>query len=61
MRAQLNEAMKAVIPDPDLQKKALEMGMAMRSSTPEKMTERMKADMAKWGAVIEKAGIPKHD
>jgi tripartite-type tricarboxylate transporter receptor subunit TctC len=53
--------MKAVIPDPDLQKKALEMGMAMRSSTPEKMTERMKADMAKWGAVIEKAGIPKHD
>ena len=59
--AALNDAMKAVIPDPDLQKKALEMGMAMRASTPEKMTERMKADIAKWGAVIEKAGIPKHD
>ena len=59
--AALNDAMKAVIPDADLQRKALEMGMAMRASSPEKMTERMKADMAKWGAVIEKAGIPKHD
>jgi tripartite-type tricarboxylate transporter receptor subunit TctC len=59
--AALNQAMTAVIPDPDLQRKSLEMGMAMRSSTPEKMTERMKADIAKWGAVIEKAGIPKHD
>jgi tripartite-type tricarboxylate transporter receptor subunit TctC len=59
--ATLHDAMTAVIPDADLQRKSLEMGMAMRSSTPEKMTERMKADMAKWGAVIEKAGIPKHD
>ena len=37
------------------------MGMAMRWSTPEDMTARMKADIAKWGAVIEKAGIPKRD
>ncbi len=37
------------------------MGMAMRWSTPEAMTARLKADIAKWGAVIEKAGIPKHD
>jgi tripartite-type tricarboxylate transporter receptor subunit TctC len=59
--ATLNEAMKAVIPDADLQRKALGMGMAMRASTPEKMTERMKADIAKWGAVIDKAGIAKHD
>ena len=33
------------------------MGMAMRWSTPEDMTARMKADIAKWGAVIAKAGI----
>ena len=59
--AKLNEAMTAVIPDADLQRKSLEMGMAMRASTPEKMTERMKADIAKWGAVIEKAGIAKRD
>ncbi len=59
--ATLNAAMKDVIPDPDLQRKAAQMGMAMRSSTPEAMTARMKADIAKWGAVIEKAGIPKRD
>jgi tripartite-type tricarboxylate transporter receptor subunit TctC len=37
------------------------MGMAMRASTPDEMTARMKADIAKWGAVIATAGIAKHD
>jgi putative tricarboxylic transport membrane protein len=59
--ATLNAAMKDVIPDPAVQAKASQMGMEMRASTPEEMTARMKADIAKWGAVIEKAGIPKHD
>jgi tripartite-type tricarboxylate transporter receptor subunit TctC len=59
--ATLNAAMKDVIPGPDVQSKSAQMGMAMRWSTPEDMTARMKADIAKWGAVIEKAGIPKHD
>jgi tripartite-type tricarboxylate transporter receptor subunit TctC len=59
--ATLNGAMKEVIPDSDIQAKAQEMGMAMRWSTPEDMTARMTADIAKWGAVIEKAGIPKGD
>jgi hypothetical protein len=35
--------------------------MEMRASTPEAMTERMKRDIAKWTAVIEKAGIPKRE
>ncbi len=59
--ATLNQAMRDVIPDPGVQAKATQMGMAMRASTPEEMTERLKADIAKWGAVIQKAGIPKHD
>jgi tripartite-type tricarboxylate transporter receptor subunit TctC len=59
--ATLNEAMKEAIPDPDLQRKAAQMGMAMRASTPDQMTARMKADIAKWGAVIDKAGIAKRD
>jgi tripartite-type tricarboxylate transporter receptor subunit TctC len=59
--ATLNAAMKAVIPDADVQAKASKMGMAMQASTPVEMTERLKADTAKWGAVIEQAGIPKHD
>jgi tripartite-type tricarboxylate transporter receptor subunit TctC len=59
--ATLNRAMKDVIPTPDVQDKATLMGMAMRWSTPEAMTARMKADIAKWGVVIEKAGIARRD
>ncbi|HTV34845.1 MAG TPA: tripartite tricarboxylate transporter substrate-binding protein [Xanthobacteraceae bacterium] len=59
--ATLNEAMKDVIPDPDIQNKAKAMGMEMRWSTPADMTARMKADIAKWSAVIAAAGIPKRD
>jgi tripartite-type tricarboxylate transporter receptor subunit TctC len=57
----LNAAMKDVIPGPEVQSKSSQMGMEMRWSTPEEMTARMKADIAKWGAVIAKAGIAKHD
>jgi tripartite-type tricarboxylate transporter receptor subunit TctC len=59
--ATLNAAMKAVIPDPAIQSRAAEMGMEMRWSTPEDMTARMKADIAKWGAVIAAAHITKRD
>jgi tripartite-type tricarboxylate transporter receptor subunit TctC len=59
--ATLNKAMKDVIPGPDIQSKSKQMGMEMRASTPEAMTARMKADIAKWGAVIEQAGIAKRD
>jgi tripartite-type tricarboxylate transporter receptor subunit TctC len=57
----LGAAMRAVIPDSDVQSKAAQMGMAMKASSPEQMTARMKADIAKWGAVIAKAHIAKHD
>jgi tripartite-type tricarboxylate transporter receptor subunit TctC len=59
--ATLNRAVKEVMPSPDMQGRAQEMGMAMRWSTPEEMTARMTADIAKWGSVIEKAGIAKRD
>jgi tripartite-type tricarboxylate transporter receptor subunit TctC len=59
--ATLNAAMKDVIPTSDVQGKSAQMGMEMRWSTPDDMTARMKSDIAKWGSVIEKAGIPKHD
>jgi tripartite-type tricarboxylate transporter receptor subunit TctC len=57
----LNQAMKDVIPSPEVQAKSSQMGMAMRWSTPDEMTARMTADIAKWGAVIEQAGIAKRD
>ena len=59
--ATLNKAVKEVIPSSDIQTRSTQMGMAMRWSTPEEMTARMKADMSKWSAVIEKAGIAKRD
>ena len=59
--ATLNAAMKEVIAEPAMQSRANQMGMAMRWSTADDMTARMKADIAKWGSVIDKAGIPKHD
>jgi tripartite-type tricarboxylate transporter receptor subunit TctC len=59
--ATLNRAMQEVIPGPDVQSKSQQMGMEMRASTPQEMTARMKADIAKWGAVIAQAGIPKRD
>jgi len=59
--ATLNTAMREVIPDSDIQSKAGQMGMAMRASTPDAMTARMQADIAKWSAVIAAAGIPKRN
>jgi tripartite-type tricarboxylate transporter receptor subunit TctC len=52
------EIQKAVA-SPDVQKELQALGMVARSSTPEQMTQRMTSDMAKWKAVIDKAGIPK--
>jgi tripartite-type tricarboxylate transporter receptor subunit TctC len=59
--ATLSQAMKDVIPDPEIQARAKGMGMEMRWSTPDDMTARMKSDISRWGAVIAKAGIQKHD
>jgi tripartite-type tricarboxylate transporter receptor subunit TctC len=57
----LTQAINDVISKPDVQEKARSLGMEMRGSTPEQMTARLKDDIAKWSAVIEKAGIPKRD
>jgi tripartite-type tricarboxylate transporter receptor subunit TctC len=57
----LNQAVKDAISLPDIQTRAAEMGMAMRASTPAEMTARMKSDLSKWSAVIDKAGIAKRD
>ena len=57
----LTRAINQVLPVGDVQEKASKLGMEMRGSTPEAMTQRMRSDIAKWAAVIEKAGIPKRD
>jgi putative tricarboxylic transport membrane protein len=55
----LNGALRAVLADPELKKRALELGIDTKASSPAEIDARMKADIAKWGAVITKAGIAK--
>jgi tripartite-type tricarboxylate transporter receptor subunit TctC len=50
-----------VLPLPDVQEKSQNLGMDMHGSKPADMDRRMKDDIAKWSAVIDKAGIPKRD
>lgn len=57
--ATLNKALNEVLADPEVRKKALELGIDARGSTPQEIQDRLKADIVKWGQVIEKAGIEK--
>jgi tripartite-type tricarboxylate transporter receptor subunit TctC len=59
--ATLARAINAALPLADVQEKSRRLGMEMRASTPDEMTGRLKNDIAKWSAVIEKAGIAKRD
>jgi tripartite-type tricarboxylate transporter receptor subunit TctC len=55
----VNAALHEVLADPALKKRALDLGIDARASTPAELDARMRADIAKWGAVIAKAHIPK--
>jgi tripartite-type tricarboxylate transporter receptor subunit TctC len=55
----LNQYINAALSDPALQATASALGMDARGSTPQEMRDRMAADIKKWAAVIDKAGIPK--
>jgi tripartite-type tricarboxylate transporter receptor subunit TctC len=53
----LNSALRDVLAEPALKKRALEMGIDLKASTPAEAHARLTGDIKKWGAVIEKAGI----
>jgi tripartite-type tricarboxylate transporter receptor subunit TctC len=55
----LSKEIREALKSPDIQAKALQFGLDARGTTPEEMQARMRADIAKWGAVIEKAGLEK--
>ena len=55
----LNREIVAALKLPDVQAKALQFGLDARGTSPEEMQARMIADIAKWAAVIEKAGLEK--
>jgi tripartite-type tricarboxylate transporter receptor subunit TctC len=55
----LNDALKEILADADVKKRMLDLGIEARASTPQQISDRLKADIEKWGKVIDKAGIPK--
>lgn len=57
--ATLNKAIVTVLSAPETRARMLELGIEAKSSTPEEIEERLKADIAKWSAIIRKAGIEK--
>jgi len=55
----LNTALREVLDMPDLKKRALDLGIEAKASSPEEILDRLKADIDKWSKVIEQAGIAK--
>jgi tripartite-type tricarboxylate transporter receptor subunit TctC len=55
----LNAALREVLADPELKKRALDLGIDAEASTPGEIDARMKSDIAKWTKVIDDAHIPK--
>jgi tripartite-type tricarboxylate transporter receptor subunit TctC len=55
----LNAVMVEVLAEPETKKRMLEIGVESRGGTPAEALKRLTDDIAKWTAVINKAGIEK--
>ena len=55
----LNAALREVLDAPELKKRALELGIEAKASSPEEILARLKGDIDKWAKVIDRAGIAK--
>src|SRR5579864_5387246 len=55
----LNDALQEILSDADIKAKMLTLGIEAKAGTPEAIEDRLKSDIDKWRAVIEKAHIPK--
>jgi tripartite-type tricarboxylate transporter receptor subunit TctC len=55
----LNKAMREALAIPEVKARYAELGVEARASAPDEVLGRLKNDIVKWGAVIEKAGIRK--
>ena len=53
----LNAAMKDVLADPVIVKRALDLGVEMAGSTPQELNERLVAEIPKWREVVDRAKI----
>ncbi|HEY4252294.1 MAG TPA: tripartite tricarboxylate transporter substrate-binding protein [Roseomonas sp.] len=55
----LNRVLRAAIADPAISARAAEIGVPVAASSPEEFRAEFEADLRKWSAVIETAGIEK--
>ena len=55
----MNKAMHEVLAMPDLKASFAKVGVIAQASTPDELMDRLKSDITKWNAVIDKAGIPR--
>jgi tripartite-type tricarboxylate transporter receptor subunit TctC len=55
----LNKTMHEILVIPEVKTRYAEFGVEAKASSPEELMARLKGDISKWAAVIEKAGIPK--
>ena len=55
----LNAALQEILDDAETRKKMLALGIEAKAGAPEAIGDRLKSDIDKWRAVIEKAKIPK--
>jgi tripartite-type tricarboxylate transporter receptor subunit TctC len=55
----LNALMREILVIPELKARYAEFGVEAKASSPAELKARLEADIKKWAAVIEKAGIPK--
>jgi tripartite-type tricarboxylate transporter receptor subunit TctC len=55
----LNKTIREIVAIPEVKQRYADLGIEAQGSTPEQLKARLAADIAKWAAVIERAGIPK--
>jgi tripartite-type tricarboxylate transporter receptor subunit TctC len=55
----LNRALREVLADPDLKRRALDLGIDTRAAGAAEMDAQMRGDIDKWSKVIAHANIPK--
>ena len=55
----LNKTVREIVATPEVKERYADLGIEAQASTPEQLKTRLADDIAKWAAVIERAGIPK--
>jgi tripartite-type tricarboxylate transporter receptor subunit TctC len=55
----LNKNIREIVATPEVKQRYADFGIEAKASTPEELKARLTADIGKWAAVIERAGIPK--